>query len=110
MRLHGRNAKHWWGSGARAGAAGAAAAGSAGAGATAPGGAPRRVAARGSREQLRYDYDYSERELAEWVARVNALAQQAKQTYLFFNNCHAGQAARNAKLMEELLRRSGTLL
>jgi uncharacterized protein YecE (DUF72 family) len=38
---------------------------------------------------------------------VQALAQKAKQTYLFFNNCHAGQAARNAKLMEELLRRSG---
>jgi len=53
----------------------------------------------------RYDYDYSERELTEWVKRVGEMAQQAKQTYLFFNNCHAGQAARNAKLMEELLRR-----
>jgi uncharacterized protein YecE (DUF72 family) len=57
----------------------------------------------------RYDYDYSERELKEWVTRVTALAQQAKQTYLFFNNCHAGQAARNAKLMEELLRRQQAL-
>jgi uncharacterized protein YecE (DUF72 family) len=53
----------------------------------------------------RYDYDYSERELLEWVERVRVLADQAKQTYLFFNNCHAGQAARNAKLMEELIRR-----
>jgi len=53
----------------------------------------------------RYDYDYAERELAEWVGRIRALAEKAKQTYLFFNNCHAGQAARNAKLMEELLRR-----
>ena len=57
----------------------------------------------------RYDYDYSERELKEWVTRVAALAAQAKQTYLFFNNCHAGQAARNAKLMEELLRRQQSL-
>ncbi len=57
----------------------------------------------------RYDYDYSERELGEWVARVNDLASRAKQTYLFFNNCHAGQAARNAKLMEELLRRQQSL-
>jgi len=55
----------------------------------------------------RYDYDYSEPELSEWVERVRVLAGQAKQTYLFFNNCHAGQAARNAKLMEELLRRQG---
>jgi len=53
----------------------------------------------------RYDYDYAERELAEWVERIRVLADRAKQTYLFFNNCHAGQAARNAKLMEELLRR-----
>jgi uncharacterized protein YecE (DUF72 family) len=87
VRFHGRNAKHWWGSGTRA---------------TAAGEAP----SRGSREQLRYDYDYSERELHEWLGRVQELAQKAKQTYLFFNNCHAGQAARNAKLMEELLRRS----
>ena len=53
----------------------------------------------------RYDYDYTERELLGWVERVRALAEMAKQVYLFFNNCHAGQAARNAKLMEELLRR-----
>lgn len=53
----------------------------------------------------RYDYDYSQRELLDWVERIRKLSEQAKQTYLFFNNCHAGQAARNAKLMEELLRR-----
>jgi len=57
----------------------------------------------------RYDYDYAERELLEWVERVRVLAERAKQTYLFFNNCHAGQAARNAKLMEELLRRQQLL-
>jgi uncharacterized protein YecE (DUF72 family) len=57
----------------------------------------------------RYDYDYSERELKEWVNKVTDLARAAKQTYLFFNNCHAGQAARNAKLMEELLRRQQLL-
>ena len=57
----------------------------------------------------RYDYDYAERELLEWVERVRVLAERAKQTYLFFNNCHAGQAARNAKLMEELLRRQQAL-
>jgi len=94
VRFHGRNAKHWWDNGsARA--------------VVASGGEPP---ARGSREQLRYDYDYSESELMQWLGRVQALAQKAKQTYLFFNNCHAGQAARNAKLMEELLRRSGLAL
>lgn len=57
----------------------------------------------------RYDYDYSEAELKEWLEKVAKLAEQAKRTYLFFNNCHAGQAARNAKLMQELLRRQGLL-
>ena len=102
VRFHGRNAEHWWGS-ARAEASGAPNASEGGAPSAAP------AAARGSREQLRYDYNYSERELTEWVAKLNELARQAKQTYLFFNNCHAGQAARNAKLMEELLWRSGRL-
>jgi uncharacterized protein YecE (DUF72 family) len=74
VRLHGRNAAHWWGSGGN------------------------------DRSQLRYDYDYREAELKEWVRRVAELAERARRTYLFFNNCHAGQAARNAKLMQELLR------
>jgi uncharacterized protein YecE (DUF72 family) len=52
----------------------------------------------------RYDYLYSEQELREWVVKVAELATQARRTYLFFNNCHAGQAARNAKLMQELLK------
>jgi uncharacterized protein YecE (DUF72 family) len=58
---------------------------------------------RGDRD-TRYDYDYSEEELREWLQRIAELADKARRTYLFFNNCHAGQAARNAKLMQELLR------
>lgn len=54
----------------------------------------------------RYDYNYSQAELDEWVKRIADLAQQARQTYVFFNNCHAGQAASNAQLMKELLRRN----
>ncbi len=57
----------------------------------------------------RYDWEYSERELGEWLEKVRKLAEQAKRTYLFFNNCHAGQAARSAKLMQELLRRQGLM-
>jgi uncharacterized protein YecE (DUF72 family) len=52
----------------------------------------------------RYDYDYSEQELREWMQKIQELAEKARRTYLFFNNCHAGQAARNAKLMQEMLR------
>ncbi len=57
----------------------------------------------------RYDWEYSQPELEEWLAKIATLAEQAKRTYLFFNNCHAGQAARSARLMQELLRRQGIL-
>ena len=107
VRFHGRNAEHWWGRGRAEALPSRAPAGAPGGSGS---GSRPSAPARGERGQLRYDYDYSERELAEWVARLNELAKQAKQTYLFFNNCHAGQAARNAKLMEELLRRSERLL
>ena len=51
----------------------------------------------------RYDYLYSEDELREWVAKITEMSRKAKKTYVFFNNCHASQAARNATLMKELL-------
>ncbi len=51
----------------------------------------------------RYDYLYSEAELHEWVGKIRALASRAEKVYVFFNNCHAGQAARNAQLMQQLL-------
>jgi uncharacterized protein YecE (DUF72 family) len=76
VRFHGRNTETWWG------------------------GSGEKGSGRGDR----YDYDYREDELKAWVKKVADLAEQARRTYLFFNNCHAGQAARNAKLMQELLR------
>lgn len=54
----------------------------------------------------RYDYDYRRDELQEWVGKIRELADRARRIYLFFNNCHAGQAARSAKLMQELLRQN----
>lgn len=120
VRFHGRNAANWWGSGegrvAEPGppppeAMPAEPELALGPWGKAPPSLPApRVRAPASPRGDRYDYDYPERELSEWLEKVNALARQAKQTYLFFNNCHAGQAARNAKLMEELLRRAGAAL
>ena len=94
VRFHGRNAANWWGSRPSAGKNAAAAADA----------APRRTdVASGDR----YDYDYSADELKEWVQKIRDLAGQARRTYLFFNNCHAGHAASSAKLMQELLRQQG---
>ncbi len=59
----------------------------------------------GRGEGDRYDYLYSPSELSEWVGKIHDLALRAEKVYVFFNNCHAGQAARNAQLMQELLLR-----
>jgi uncharacterized protein YecE (DUF72 family) len=93
VRFHGRNAQNWWGRRAPAGYP---------TGARGAGAGSQPEASRGSGD--RYDYDYDAEELGEWVSKVRELAEKARRTYLFFNNCHAGQAARSAKLMQELLR------
>jgi uncharacterized protein YecE (DUF72 family) len=51
----------------------------------------------------RYDYDYSREELGEWVDKLHTLETKANRVYAFFNNCHAGHAARNAEIMVEML-------
>ena len=63
----------------------------------------------GSRQLLRYDYMYSEDELKEWVGKIRDLAANTKKTFVFFNNCHAGQAATSAKLMRRMLEGEGLL-
>ncbi len=45
---------------------------------------------------LRYDYRYSPDELAEWKVKIDKLRHKVKAIYVFFNNCHLGQAAANA--------------
>ena len=57
----------------------------------------------------RYDYLYSEAELQEWVQKIRELAAKSKKTFVFFNNCHVGQAATGAKLMRKLLEGEGLL-
>lgn len=45
---------------------------------------------------LRYDYSYSEEELQQWREKVRKLRVKVKRVYVFFNNCHLGQAVGNA--------------
>ncbi len=51
----------------------------------------------------RYDYLYTEEELQAWVPRVREMEDKTEKTYVLYNNCHAGQAARNAQMMLDLL-------
>lgn len=52
----------------------------------------------------RYNYLYSPGELAEWVPRVQELAENSDRTYIIFNNHYKGQAPTNARMFEEMLR------
>lgn len=51
----------------------------------------------------RYDWEYSDRELKEWIPRLKVIDSRAELSYLFFNNCHAGQAIKSALRMKQLL-------
>lgn len=53
----------------------------------------------------RYDYLYTEAELEEWVEKIRKLIEKTKDIYVFFNNCHAGQAPKNAKQLRMMLGR-----
>ncbi|MCK5127370.1 MAG: DUF72 domain-containing protein [candidate division Zixibacteria bacterium] len=51
---------------------------------------------------LRYDYNYNEDELQEWKNKIDKLQQTVKKTYIFFNNCHLGQAVKNARQLMQM--------
>ena len=52
---------------------------------------------------LRYDYNYSEDELTYWKEKLAKISEKVKAAYVFFNNCHLGQAARNADQFIEMM-------
>ncbi len=59
---------------------------------------------------VRYDYLYSEKELKGFVQPIADIASRAcGDTFVFFNNCHCGKAARNALMMIELLKEKPVL-
>jgi uncharacterized protein YecE (DUF72 family) len=133
VRFHGRNRANWWASaraerehggesaaaGDSAGAVGAARAIAAepvvaspvqrsldlfAGGDVEPDALPKPPpASRRAASSDRYDYLYSEQELREWAEKIRELAMKTKKTFVFFNNCHVGQAATGAKLMRRLL-------
>ncbi len=48
----------------------------------------------------RYDYLYSERELAVWKVRIERMATDADTVLVFFNNHYQGQAVQNARMLD----------
>lgn len=51
----------------------------------------------------RYDYSYDTQELTQIVQEWENLDEPMDEVYVFFNNCHHGQAARNAEAMRRIL-------
>lgn len=51
----------------------------------------------------RFRYDYREDELAEWVPRIQALAEEADSVHVLMNNCYADYGIRSGRLMAGLL-------
>ena len=62
----------------------------------------RRGAAWYAGEKERYDYNYTDAELAEWI-RALSEAGESQTALLLFNNCYRSQAARNASRLQALL-------
>jgi uncharacterized protein YecE (DUF72 family) len=56
-------------------------------------------------DKERYDYDYGDAALTEWVDAIRSAARQTDRVLLLFNNCQRSQAAANAQRMRELLAR-----
>lgn len=53
-------------------------------------------------DKARYDYLYQDQEMLEWIEAMRQA--RPRRAWILFNNCQRGQAAINARRMEELLR------
>jgi uncharacterized protein YecE (DUF72 family) len=51
----------------------------------------------------RFNYLYTEKELKEWVPRIEELASKTRQLHVLFNNCYADKAVVNAGQMKMMV-------
>ncbi len=51
----------------------------------------------------RYDYLYTEKELADWLPRIRKITERAGRTFVFANNHYRGQAVVNALQLRAML-------
>lgn len=59
--------------------------------------------AKGRESWERYDYLYSDEELAEWLVGVEKMDENSDRVYVIFNNHYKGQAPANARTFEHML-------
>jgi uncharacterized protein YecE (DUF72 family) len=58
---------------------------------------------RGITPSERFNYEYNESELREWLPRVDKLAKDAKEVHLLMNNCHSDHAIVAARQLNMML-------
>jgi uncharacterized protein YecE (DUF72 family) len=51
----------------------------------------------------RFRYDYAKEELAEWVPKIESLAEETRETHVLMNNCYQDFAVRNGSELGGLL-------
>jgi uncharacterized protein YecE (DUF72 family) len=51
----------------------------------------------------RFNYLYSDKELKEWIPKIEHLKTRAEQLHILFNNCYQDKAVMNARQMSKLL-------
>jgi uncharacterized protein YecE (DUF72 family) len=51
----------------------------------------------------RFDYAYTQPELAEWLPRIREVAREAREVHLLMNNCYGDKAVTNARELSEML-------
>jgi len=61
----------------------------------------------GSDSAARYDYLYSDSELAAITERVKQIVVKADRLVIYFNNHARGQAVRNAETLKKMLEKAG---
>jgi uncharacterized protein YecE (DUF72 family) len=64
---------------------------------------PKAWSAKSGTAADRFRYDYGERELDEWVPKIEALRDQARETHVVMNNCYENYAVKNARQLASLL-------
>jgi len=51
----------------------------------------------------RYEYNYSNEQLQEWLIRISEVLKKSYKTYIFFNNHPKGNAPKNAQTLQKMI-------
>lgn len=63
---------------------------------------------KGAPPHVRFQWDYSDAELAEWVPKIQALEEHAEEVHAIMNNNYSNWSTKNAKQLERLLESAGS--